>query len=163
MKGLRFILTLYSKRKKKNEYVRSLVITIPIPFQKIIIISHLSVASSQFSIYKIVRSNFRSNHTHVSQNQQRKSVNYLNRQIRSDYGSALHGSFPQSSSPVTVQHYRIRTYQSKHSQTADLGIPLLVGALNEIKVEKGKAYSHANVHHSILMAKNETKTTRLKR
>ena len=75
----------------------------------------------------------------------------------------MHGSFPQSSSPVTVQHYRIRTYQSKHSQTADLGIPLLVGALNEIKVEKGKAYSHANVHQSILMAKNETKTTRLKR
>lgn len=65
---LTFYINPLFKKEKKNEYVRSLVITIPIPFQKIIIISHLSVASSQFSIYKIVRSNFRSNHTHVSQN-----------------------------------------------------------------------------------------------
>ena len=153
-----FYTNLLFKKIKKKEYCRSLVITIPIPFQKIILLSHLSVAVIlQFSIYKIVRSNFRSNQTAVSPNEWRESVNYLNQQIRSDYGSALHGSFLQSS-PVTVQQYRIRTYQSKYSQTADLGLPLLVAALNKIKVQKGKGCSPANVHHSSLMAKNEAKS-----
>ena len=74
-----FYINLLFKKIKKKEYCRSLVITIPIPFQKIIILSHLSVAVIlQFSIYKIVRSNFRSNQTAVSPNEWRESVNYLN-------------------------------------------------------------------------------------
>jgi hypothetical protein len=76
----------------------------------------------------------------------------------------LHGSFLQSSSPVTVQQYRIRTYQSKHSQTADLGIPLLVAALNEINIKKGKGYSHAKMSTTVFSGQRmKQKPTRLKR
>ena len=41
---LTFYINLLFKKEKRNEYIRSLVITIPIPFQKMIMLSHLSVA-----------------------------------------------------------------------------------------------------------------------
>jgi len=41
---LTFYINLLFKKEKRNEYVRSLAITIPIPFQKMIMLSHLSVA-----------------------------------------------------------------------------------------------------------------------
>ena len=38
---LTFYINLLFKKEKRNEYIRSLVITIPIPFQKMIMLSHL--------------------------------------------------------------------------------------------------------------------------